>query len=309
MANAGTEAILQTLVGPWFLGRDAEPIAATLAEAQQAFHGFGRSGPVIYALSAIDIALWDLLGQRAGEPVWRLLGGRGGTLRCYASLMRYGGDTAAVARNVARAREAGYTMIKLHETTIPAFMAAREAADADTRIMLDVNCPWPVDEARRIARAIRDRGFHWLEEPVWPPEDHAGLAAVRAEGIATAAGENLTQLHDFRRLLEAGAVDVVQPSVTKVGGITAMQRILALAQAWPVRVVPHCFYWGPGYLATAHVIAAMPQGTPLETAFIDLERAPHPLFAPARGEFTLPETPGLGFAPDEAVLEAYRVAA
>lgn len=308
MVNPGTQALLHSLVGPWFLGKDPQPIAMLMQEAQQAFHGFGRSGPAIFALSAIDIALWDLAAKRAKQPLYRLLGGSGSRLDKYASLMRYGGDPDAVRRNVARAQFAGYRMIKLHETTLPAFMAAREAVDAETRVMLDVNCPWPVEEARAVARSIRDRGFYWLEEPVWPPEDYAGLAAVRQEGVAIAAGENVTGLHEFRRLFEAGAVDVVQPSVTKVGGVSAMLRILALAQAWPVRVIPHCFYWGPGYLATAHVAAAMPKPAPVETAFIALERVPYPLFDPDQATLDLPDTPGLGFEPDMAALEPHVVA-
>lgn len=308
LVNPGTQAILTSLVGPWFLGKDPEPIASLMQDAQHAFHGFGRSGPVLFALSGIDIALWDLAAKRAGQPLHRLLGGRGEPLPMYASLMRYGGDLDAIRRNVERARAAGFGMIKLHETAIPAFLAAREAVEQDTRIMLDVNCPWPVHEARAVARAIRDRNFYWLEEPVWPPEDYAGLAAVRREGVAIAAGENVTGLHEFRRLFETEAVDVVQPSVIKVGGISAMQRIIALAQAHAVRVIPHCFYWGPGYLATAHVAASMPTPPPVETAFIELERAPHKLFDPAHATLTLPDQPGLGFEPDPEVVERYLVA-
>ena len=306
--NAGTQEILKALVGPWFLGKDPRDITALMDEAQRGFHGFGRSGPVIYALSAIDIALWDLAAKRAGQPLYRLLGGQGGKLDMYASLTRYRGDPEALRRNVQRAREIGYRMIKLHETTIPAFLVAREAADAKTRIMLDVNCPWPVAEARAVARAIRDKNFHWLEEPVWPPEDFAGLAEVRKEGVAIACGENVGSLHEFRRLFEHQAVDVVQPSVIKIGGISAFLRIAALAQAFSVRLIPHCFYWGPGYLATAHLAASLPDRPPVETAFIGLEKAPHPLFNPERATLELPDTPGLGFTPDMAVLDAYMVA-
>ncbi len=307
LINPGTDAILHSLVGPWFLGKDAQAIVALLQEAQQAFHGFGRTGPVAYALSAIDIALWDLAGKRAGQPVFRLLGGQGGPLELYASLMRYGGDCEALSRNCKRARDAGFTKIKIHEATLPAFLAAREAVGPEGRLMLDVNCPWSVDEARAVARTLRDHDFHWLEEPVWPPEDYAGLASVRSEGVAIAAGENIVTLHDFRSLFERGAVDIVQPSVIKLGGITAMMRVIALAQAHSVRVVPHCFYWGPGYLATAHVAAAMPKPPPVETAFIDFERLPHGLFNPGRASLTLPDAPGLGFEPDLAVLDAYTV--
>jgi L-alanine-DL-glutamate epimerase-like enolase superfamily enzyme len=308
LVNAGTDAILQSLVGPWFLGKDSRSIVALMQEAQHAFHGLGRNGPVLYALSAIDIALWDLAGKRAGQPVFRMLGGQAQTLELYASLMRYGGDLEAVRRNCARAVAAGFTKVKIHEQTIPAFLAAREAVGPETRLMLDVNCPWSVDEARAVARAIRDHDFHWLEEPVWPPEDFAGLATVRSEGVAIAAGENVGTLHEFQTLFQKGSVDFVQPSVIKIGGISAMMRVVALAQVHAVRVVPHCFYWGPGYLATAHVAAAMPNPTPVETAFIELERQPHPLFDPTKATLTLPESPGLGFEPDMAVLDAYTVA-
>jgi L-alanine-DL-glutamate epimerase-like enolase superfamily enzyme len=306
-ANPGTFALLTDLVAPWFLGKNAESIDSLMEAADRAFHVIGRTGPAIYALSAIDIALWDLAAQRAGKPLFQLLGGdRPAELRCYASLMPYG-DLAAVVDNALRAVDAGFAAIKLHEKTLEAFRAVRAALDPTIPIMLDVNCAWPVPQATEMATAIRDDGFAWLEEPVWPPEDFAGLAAVRAAGLAIAAGENVGPLHDFVRLLQSGAVDVLQPSVIKLGGITAMRRVLSVAAAYPVRVVPHCFYWGPGYLATAHLIAAMPVRPPLETAFITLESSPHPLFHPARGTVSLPETPGLGFLPHPAVLDGHMV--
>ncbi len=128
-----------------------------MEEAQRAFHGFGRTGPVIYALSAIDIALWDLAGKRAGQPLFRLLGGEARTVTRYASLMRYGGDAEAIARNAKRARlHSAMTGSSCTSSTVPAFRAARRAVKPATRIMLDVNCPWALDEARAIAR--RDRG-------------------------------------------------------------------------------------------------------------------------------------------------------
>jgi L-alanine-DL-glutamate epimerase-like enolase superfamily enzyme len=307
MVIPGTDAVIRSMVPKILLGRDSRAISRRVEEIERPFHGFGRSGPLRYALSAIDIALWDLAGQRAGLPLFRMLGGDSADLTRYASLMRYGGDTDAVARNVSRAADAGFTTIKLHEQTLPAFMAAREAVSAETRIGLDVNCPWTVAEALAIARAIADHDFGWLEEPIWPPEDVAAIAEIRHEGVPIAAGENLSTLHDFKAAFEAGALDIVQPSVTKVGGISAMMRILALARAYPVRVVPHCFYWGPGYHATAHVAAS--QTTPLlvETAFIDVETRPHALFDVSTAGFTLPETPGLGFDADWDGLEPYVV--
>src|SRR6202012_4431449 len=100
------------------------------------------------------------------------------------------------------------------------------------------------------------------------PEDFAGLAQVRNEGMPISAGENVGTLHEFRAFFEAGAIDVAQPSVIKIGGITEMRRVIALAEAHSVRMVPHCFYWGPGYNASAHVVAAQARPALLETAYL-----------------------------------------
>jgi L-alanine-DL-glutamate epimerase-like enolase superfamily enzyme len=303
--NPATDAALQTQIGPWFLGRDAEDVEALMDLAHRSFFGFGRGGPVLYALAAMDIALWDLKAKREGRPLYKLLGGKKAELKRYASLLRYGGDKDAIARNCIKARDAGYGMIKLHEREIPAFMAARESVEPEVRITLDVNCPWSVAEARKVAGEIRDQNFHWLEEPVWPPDDFEGLAEVRKEGVAIAAGENVHTVHELERLLKAGAVDIVQPSVTKVGGVTPFRQMIKQAQDFGVRVVPHSFYWGPGYLASAHVLAALPEPPLVETLFVDFEVLPHPLMNPVQSTMTLPDMPGLGFEPDWDKLERY----
>ena len=128
--------------GPWFIGKDATDINALHREAAQAFHIFGRNGPVVYAHSAIDIALWDIAGKRAGLPLCDLLGGaRRKEVRAYASLMRYA-SPATVGRICAEMVERGFRHIKLHEHSVDAVKAAREGAGPDIAIMNDVNCPW-----------------------------------------------------------------------------------------------------------------------------------------------------------------------
>jgi L-rhamnonate dehydratase len=301
----GTIAVLNEVVAPMLLGKDARLIAKLVDQIERPMHGLGRSGPMMYALSAVDIALWDLVGKRAGMPVFRLLGGDGAELTRYASLMRYGGDCDAVAENVARARGYGFTTIKLHENMVPAFRAARNVVEAEDRICLDVNCPWTIAEAKAIAHEVLDDDFGWLEEPIWPPEDYDALAEVRAEGVPISAGENMTTLHDFKAAFDAGAVDNVQPSVIKCGGISGMRRVFALAQAYPVRVVPHCFYWGPGYHATAHLAASRAEPTLVETAFITFAVRPHALFDSTNPALQLSETPGLGFEADWDALSRY----
>ncbi len=303
-----TQRALETLVGPWMIGRDAADIAVTMRAAEQAMHLYGRGGPVTYALSGVDIALWDLAGKAAGLPLHRLLGGSApASIPAYASLLRYG-DPAIVARNVAAAVAAGYRAIKLHEITVPAVAAAREAAGPDILLMNDTNCPWPPHEARAMARALRPFDLHWLEEPVWPPEDFSGLASVRAEGVPIAAGENMASPVEFLHAIEAGALDIAQPSVTKIGGISASRRVLALAETHGVRAVPHCAYFGPGFLASLHLVAAMPDRPPLERLFLDTEARLHDPFTTAtNGALPIPDAPGLGCDPDPDVIARYRV--
>jgi len=304
-ANPTTKAALDTLVAPLLIGADPSDISALMLEAAQKLHLFGRNGPIIYALSGLDIALWDIAGKRAGLPLSQMLGGgHRARVPAYASLLRYG-NPATVARNAARAVAEGYRAIKLHEIDAAGVHAARQAIGPDILLMNDANCPWSVAEARHMAEALRPADLHWLEEPVWPPEDHAGLARVRAAGVPIAAGENAAGLHDFLHLFQADAVDIAQPSVTKIGGITEARKIYALAEAFGVRVVPHCAYFGPGFLASLHLAATL--DAPLERLFVDLDASPvSPWTEAQEGWLAVPDAPGLGCDPDMDVVERYR---
>jgi L-alanine-DL-glutamate epimerase-like enolase superfamily enzyme len=122
-----------------------------------------------------------------------------------------------------------------------------------------------------------------------------------------AAGENAAGLIEFRRAFELGALDVAQPSVTKIGGISAMRAIIALGQEFGVRVVPHCPYFGPGFIASLHLTAALPAGTPVERLFVDLEASPIGDWVdPNNGDMRVPQGPGLGADPDPALITRYR---
>jgi L-alanine-DL-glutamate epimerase-like enolase superfamily enzyme len=300
-----TKTAFDTLVAPMLIGRDPSDIAPLMRDLLQTLHLFGRGGAVMYALSGVDIALWDIAGKTAGKPLHALLGGAPLPLAAYASLIRCTGPDA-VAVECRRALEAGYTQIKLHEITVPAVKAARSVAP-DCPMTLDTNCPWSVDEALAMVETLRPFGLHWLEEPVWPPEDFAGLAKVRAAGIPIAAGENAAGLEDFRRAFEVGALDVAQPSVTKIGGISEMLRIMALAKQHGVRVVPHCPYFGPGFIASLHLTTFLPADTPVERLFVDLEANPFGDWVDIKdGTMRAPQGPGLGADPDPALIARYR---
>src|SRR6185503_4383179 len=214
--NEGTKATIDTLIGPLCIGRDSTAIAQLMAELQQTLHFFGRGGPVIYGLSGIDIALWDLAGKRAGLPLYRLLGGPARRqLPAYASLMRYR-DPAAIAKISAEAVERGFRYIKLHEIDVPPVASAREAAGPAARIMVDTNCPWSLRQAQSMMQQLAAYDIFWLEEPIWPPEDFTALAELRRTSLMPiAAGENAGSALQFAQMLAARAIDYAQPSVTK----------------------------------------------------------------------------------------------
>ena len=304
-ANPVTWTALADLVAPLFIGTAVADHARTLVSARRAVHGFGSTGPVLYALSGIDIALWDLAAQIAGQPLYQFLGGRPRELELYASLVSYGNDPAEVARQVQRAHGLGFRKIKLHETDYAAIAAARAALPVSAgELMVDVNCPWNVEQAGAMADRLHGLELSWLEEPVWPPDDAHGLATVRTHGVPLSAGENAAGVNGIRALLEQCAVDVLQPSVAKIGGISAMLEVFKLAHDYGVKVVPHCFYYGPGLLAVAHLCTLLPDDTAVEVPLIEFEQLLYPALA-FKPRMVLAPTPGLGFFPDPQVLETY----
>jgi D-galactarolactone cycloisomerase len=303
-----TRAAIDTLLGPMCVGRDATAIAALADDLQRTLHGVGRGGPTLYALSGIDIALWDIAGKAAGVPLYRLLGGSPrADLPAYASLLRYG-SAGAVAHYTAQALARGYRHVKVHEITVSEIAAAREVAGPGVSIMVDANCPWTVTEAIEVACRLAPLDLHWLEEPVWPPENLAGLAEVRARGgIPTAAGENYGTAWEFRRAFEAGALSYAQPSVTKLGGVSELRRVIALGETFGVPVVPHSAYFGPGLLASIHCIAAMSAETLVERFYCDFDDNPlGDAIHPRQGRIAVPQGPGLGVDPDPRLLARLR---
>lgn len=310
VACSTTSAALAGLVGPAFIGRELSDRSALMAEMAHRFHIHGRSGPVVYALSAIEIALWDIAGKGASLPIASLLGGMPRELTAYASLLRYG-EPDLVTRAVERALAQGYRHIKLHEVRLDTVRAARAACGESVWMALDTNCPWSVAQSIDSARALESARLAWLEEPLWPPEDFRGLARVRtAASMPIAAGENVAGLHEMQSMLSAGAVDICQPSVIKFGGIEAVAQAVTLARAHGVDYVPHCFYFGPGFLASLHLGAAFAPEVPFELFFGDLQASPYHDAVRARdGRLTVPSGPGLGIEPDMAVIDRCRLGA
>jgi L-alanine-DL-glutamate epimerase-like enolase superfamily enzyme len=307
---AVTRAAIEVLIAPRCIGRDPTDVAALMADLTFGLRSSGRTGPVVFGLSGIDIALWDIAGKVAGKPIHQLLGGpTRERIPAYASLLGFH-DVEKAARNAHAALDAGYRHIKLHETDTPSVAAARRTIGANTPLMLDVNCAWTPEKALAMARELEPYDLRWLEEPVWPPEDHAAMKRIRTETrVPVASGENASSASDLIELARDGIVDVLQPSVTKIGGITALQKIVAFAESAGVEVALHSPYLGPGLIATVHLIAAMKRDVVCERFYLDLDASPLGSWIDVvDGMMDVPSEPGLGVTVDEALLERYRVA-
>ena len=289
-------SVIDESLAPLLIGQDPLRIEAVVDLLHRSTMIYGRRGLAMFAISGIEIACWDLLGKVRGAPVYELLGGAARPrLPAYASLMRYETPTA-VAEACRQFVAQGFRMLKLHQIDVASVRAAREAVGPDVELMLDTNCPWTPLEAIAMARALAPYRLFWLEEPVWPPEDYAGLARVtEATDTPIALGENESTLFGFGEIVRQRAGDVLQPSVTKVGGVSEFRKIAALAQSANLPIAPHSFYFGPGLAATLHVAATL--GGPLPVEFPTGQQETPFLARPIQvrdGWIDLPTGPGLG---------------
>lgn len=302
-----TKAVIERLIFPTLVGQTVSDIPDWNRRTQRALHMFGRYGVTIFAISGVDTALWDLAAKRAGLPLHRLLSRdpRRAEIPFYASLVRYS-DPALVRQATEEVLSAGFTRIKLHEITLEAIRACREVAGPDVDICVDVNCAWSDAFVRENLEALRKIDLTWLEEPVYPPEDFAALRALRGLGLPIAAGENWCTTFQIEGAIEGKAVDYLQPSLTKVGGVSEYVAIADRASTAQVRLMPHSPYFGPGLFASLQVTAARPAIEALEYNFVkpvawlaDVEGLRH------GGILKVTDTPGTGFEPDSEVLARY----
>jgi L-alanine-DL-glutamate epimerase-like enolase superfamily enzyme len=304
-----TQMAIKKIIAPMVVGQDETNIKSLMDELQRQLHLLGRTGPVVYALSGLDIALWDIAGKKANQPLATLLGGAKHTdFSVYASLVRYN-DGPLIARQAKAALDQGFSAIKLHEIDVAHVATARNAIGDHVPLMMDTNCPWSTEEAISKAQSLQKYNLHWLEEPIYPPEDFLALARVRKEGrVKIAAGENAMSPTDFRALFDANAVDFAQPSVTKVGGVSEMKRIIDLAGDRKVKLIPHSPYFGPGLLATMHLCATIEPDTLIEYSYVKL--GANPVGEAVRlknGRLQLPLGAGLGFDPDPDIVSRYQL--
>ncbi|MEP6147436.1 MAG: mandelate racemase/muconate lactonizing enzyme family protein, partial [Nisaea sp.] len=193
-------AAIEDMVAPLLVGREIDDIAALNLELQQRLHLHGRYGITMFAISAIDIALWDIAAKHEETSLARLLAVRPRTsLPAYASLMRYA-EPDLVRSFAAKAVAEGYKTVKLHEISLDAIKAGRQGAGTETKLATDVNCNWSIEQAHEIIPHMRRLDLYWVEEPVFPPDDAEALGMLQAEyGVAIASGENACTSVEFAR--------------------------------------------------------------------------------------------------------------
>ena len=288
-------------------GADADLIEFLWNKLWWALHYGGRGGPTVLALSAFDMALWDLKAKRADLPLWKLLGGNDPRVPCYAG----GIDLMLPLDDLLRQTDdnlgKGFRTIKMKvgrtrlSEDVERVKAMREHLGDGFPLMVDANMKWSADQAIRAARAFAPYDLTWLEEPI-SPDDIAGHArVVREGGLPIAAGENLRTLWEFRHLIASGGVTYPEPDVTNCGGITSFMKIAHLAEAFNLPLTSH-----GAHDVTVHLLAAIPNRSYLEAHGFGLDRFIAKPLTVEDGCATAGNEPGHGIDFDWQGLQTFR---
>jgi L-alanine-DL-glutamate epimerase-like enolase superfamily enzyme len=269
-------------------------------------------------MSGIDMALWDIRGKAVGWPLYKLLGGSARRIPAYAGGVSLGyQDPAALVQEAAPHIEAGYKAVKLRVGDTPRrdlerIRAIRKAYGDELVILTDANIGYSVEDARAALPAMEELGVGWLEEP-FPPHDYRSYElAAGFSRVPLAAGENHYTRYEFNRLLEDGSITIVQPDLSKTGGITEALRIAAMASAYKLRINPHSSMTGLNMAASIHFLAAIDNGGYFEG---DVSRNNHfrdaltttPYVVGKDGCVAPLEAPGIGVELDEEFLSKHPV--
>jgi L-rhamnonate dehydratase len=263
LAPQVTKQVIDLYLKPLLIGHDPWDTEFLWQNMYRKTMAFGRRGIGMVAISAIDIALWDILGKSAKQPVYRLLGGRTKPqIPVYASRL-YSVDLSELEAEAKRYKKDGYKAMKLRfgwgprdgaagmQRNLALVRTVREAVGDGVDVMADAYMGWTLDYAKRMLPLLEQFNLRWLEEPVIPDDVH-GYAELKSYGrIPIAGGEHEFTAYGFRDLLDARALDYIQFDTNRVGGITQARKIAAMAEAYSVPVIPHA-----GQMHNYHVVMA-----------------------------------------------------
>lgn len=311
--------LINTTLRQLVVGMEASDVVgvwARIYSRQLTSHGMGQACAL--AMSGLDQALWDIRGKAVGWPLYKLLGGSARPVPAYAGGISLGFQPPDELVEEARAlREQGYRAVKLRfgdsaARDIERLAAMRKAFGSELTIMVDANTGYTLADVRAVMPAMEALGVTWLEEP-FPPHDYRSYRQAAAMGkVPLAAGENHFTRFEFNRLIEEGSVQIVQPDLSKAGGITEVLRIAAMASAEKLPVHPHTLASGLNMAASIHLLCAIDNpgyfeaDVARENLFRD-QLTSRPDLLDADGCVRPPEGPGLGIEVDEAFLAAHPV--
>jgi len=327
-ASLATQVIVERGLKPLLFGEDPLNIRKLWDKMYYQTEWFGRGGITMYGISAVDLALWDLLGKKLNISVSRLLGGRfREKVRVYASVLFNMNDFGATSDEAKKWVQEGYTAVKFGwgQTREAAYgldaskdeaavKHLREELGSDIDIMVDVgrNVNWSSYHALAMARRLSKYNIYWFEEPL-PQDDIEGYIHLTSlSPVRIAAGEGEYSRFGFKRLLQSRAVDLIQPDISRAGGLTEGMRIADMAQHWNTELVPHGFSTAVNVAANLQWVAAMP-----DAKLVEFRRTKSPLmeklvkkpFEVDGGYMKIPDRPGLGIDLDEKTVEEQRVKA
>jgi D-galactarolactone cycloisomerase len=322
-------SMMDATFGPLLIGKDPFDTSVLWDSLYNWTRDQGMKGITISALSAIDIALWDIKGKTLGLPVYKLLGGAyRNRARVYATGLYEPQHVASVEEALVEEalgyKKEGFVGMKLKvgyglERDVRYMKAIREAIGNDLYLMVDANHAYNAAEAIRLAREMEQFNIYWFEEPV-PPEDLEGYLEVKNHtNVLIAGGECEYTRYGFRELINRRAVDILQPDLCAAGGFTELMKILAMASAANVPVIPHVWGTNIGLAASLQLFAALPhfpeRRFPAEPR-CEYDRSPHPLrdgitretFVMQDGSLPIPDRPGLGISLDMDFVAKYALA-
>lgn len=299
------------------VGKDSEDVESLWEQMYRGSIFYGRRGVAIMAISGLDIALWDLLGKSRGQPCHQLLGeAQRDRVPAYASTLMPDTPEAA-AKHAQEVVDRGFTALKFGwgplgtdpELDVELVRAIRSQVGDGVEIMIDVGFSWgEAEHAIEMTRRLAEFRPAWIEEPLWP-DDLAGYAELsNAVDTPIATGEENTTRWEFDELMERGKVDVIQPDISRCGGLSEAQRIARRAQELGRDCIPHAWSTGIVSAASLHLLATLPQARYLEYCV-----RPNPLntslvknpVSVENGVAKVPQSPGLGIDLDEAQLQEF----
>jgi len=321
--------IIEGELKPMLIGKDPLETEAlwTMMYRNSAWNGL--RGIIIHGMAAIDMALWDIKGQKLKQPVWKLLGGKyRDKVIPYASLTPLSFKPYDLAKRAAECRDMGFRAVKFGwgdfgrisvDEDVRLVKTIREAVGDDVKIIIDAGRPWECTPSRVIktAKKIEKYDVFFLEEPL-NPDDIDGFVEVKANvDLPISTGETMSTIQEYRALIERRAVDILQPDPSRVG-ITQWKIIAKMAEAANMMCIPHDWSTGINIMAQIHLVASIPNGEYIEymrprpgrekSVEADLiDRILEEPFELKNGYFEVPNKPGLGIELNEKILNKYAV--